>query len=405
MSAASKDVGGSEDTSSSGCSGGEGAVHLAGASQPMTKPLSAGVLAQQKKKKRQEKAAVRHDLERCMQVLLWVEENPSLVYQNGLFRILRPYVYNITSQPHTYQLGKVHEEAATAAVPPPSAGFSLSSRFLLNLCSEEVTPPTGLTLHIIASETRKKMKSKFACGREFQQQIRVTLSDGTHKLLGIVETQLAGTAPNMFGEGVVLLIHGYTVHRYQVNNDSEHQLGLLFWKADQVGFKPVTPDDDKLRSILVSPMWGDGNTPYAFHVPGDDSVGVALPFTCPTKIPVGPSKEDPAMKDDYDPANTGCCDGSWCSICGHSTLQCLLERKKMPELEVIARDCFFVDRPIDEMTNEQKRFLLYWWWAVNVFSISGRANRQELPFCIRDKIRSMYPEDDATKYTGFKTGK
>ena len=74
----------------------------------------------------------------------------------------------------------------------------------------------------------------------------------------------------------------------------------------------------------------------------------------------------------------------------------------MPPLDDIRANCYFADRAVSEMENNHKRFMLYWWWATNVFTIRGAKNRQQLPACIVDEIRRRYPSaDDA--YTGYKT--
>lgn len=84
------------------------------------------------------------------------------------------------------------------------------------------------------------------------------------------------------------------------------------------------------------------------------------------------------------------------------TSDCYLNQIDMPELETILRECPFVTEELDKMLPNHKRYLLYWWWAVNVYEVGGRGNRGELPSCIVNRIRSMHPAPDNV-YTGFRS--
>ena len=87
---------------------------------------------------------------------------------------------------------------------------SSSSHSIPNCIPQSVCPRNCLL--------SKRMKSTYAAGGEFQKQTWLTLSDGSHKLRGIVETQLAGSAPNMFGEGVILLIRKLSELEFLIRN-------------------------------------------------------------------------------------------------------------------------------------------------------------------------------------------
>ena len=68
-------------------------------------------------------------------------------------------------------------------------------------------------------------------------------------------------------------------------------------------------------------------------------------------------------------------------------------------LENIARGCAFADKAVAVMTNSEKRFLLYYWYATNIYSITGRHNRKKLPQCIELKVRERFPDQH---FTGFR---
>ena len=89
------------------------------------------------------------------------------------------------------------------------------------------------------------------------------------------------------------------------------------------------------------------------------------------------------------------CSGSKCSKHGISFSVCLA--KCVPihgvSLSRIAKECVFVTRQLKDMTNKDKRFLLYYYYATSVFQFHGKGNRVELPDCIVSEVREAYPGD------------
>ncbi len=55
---------------------------------------------------------------------------------------------------------------------------------------------------------------------------------------------------------------------------------------------------------------------------------------------------------------------------------------------------------LSKMTNSQKRCMIYWWYATNIYSICGKKNRMKLPDCLVNAVRKAYPEPDGN-YEGF----
>ena len=70
-------------------------------------------------------------------------------------------------------------------------------------------------------------------------------------------------------------------------------------------------------------------------------------------------------------------------------------------LATIKEDCYFATTDLEDMTNNQRRNMLYWWYAVNVFNISGAGKRGKLPECLEYAIRLLYPNPVGVHYTGY----
>ena len=71
------------------------------------------------------------------------------------------------------------------------------------------------------------------------------------------------------------------------------------------------------------------------------------------------------------------------------------------DIEEVAEDCHFVTRDTSRFDNKDRRFVLYWYYATNIYSIRGKGNRKHLPICLVKKIRETYPETSG-KYTGYR---
>jgi hypothetical protein len=73
-------------------------------------------------------------------------------------------------------------------------------------------------------------------------------------------------------------------------------------------------------------------------------------------------------------------------------------------LDEIAGQCWFVDRTVADMTDKQKRSLLYWWYATNIYGVFGSKNRIKLPDCLVWRIRKQHPSPTGN-YVGHKAAK
>jgi hypothetical protein len=50
-------------------------------------------------------------------------------------------------------------------------------------------------------------------------------------------------------------------------------------------------------------------------------------------------------------------------------------------------DSFFADKNVDKMANNEKRCMIYWWYATNIYSTCGKRKRRQLPNCLVKAIR------------------
>ena len=68
--------------------------------------------------------------------------------------------------------------------------------------------------------------------------------------------------------------------------------------------------------------------------------------------------------------------------------------------QTLKDECWFANKEIKKMTNSEKRCMLYWWFATNIYNICGARKRAPLPECLVPAVRKQYSEPDG-KYRGY----
>jgi hypothetical protein len=58
----------------------------------------------------------------------------------------------------------------------------------------------------------------------------------------------------------------------------------------------------------------------------------------------------------------------------------------------IARSNPFVDMEVSQMSNNNRQFILYQWYATNIYNMTGKGNRAELPDFLIAAIRAKYKD-------------
>ena len=66
---------------------------------------------------------------------------------------------------------------------------------------------------------------------------------------------------------------------------------------------------------------------------------------------------------------------------------------KACNLEHCTKENPFATKEVKMMNNSEKRFVLYYWSAMNIYKVHGKYSRINLPECIKKAVRSTYPED------------
>lgn len=200
-----------------------------------------------------------------------------------------------------------------------------------------------------------------------------------------IHTRLAVNLAEMgrcLKRGDKVRLDSYTELRYRVNPESPRMPALFVHALSRVGNVPL-PDDDIKPPLPIAVV-----CPIA-HL--DD-------YEPSSEYIIDPRKDEK-------PTCTDEC--RHCAVYGIRFLKCVVELIPVKDrnLATIKEDCYFATDDIDDMPNNHKRNMLYWWYATNVFSISGKGKRGKLPVCLEYAIREMYPNPEGVPYRGHRDQK
>eukprot|EP00732_Lithocolla_globosa_P000707 Lithocolla_globosa_v1_NODE_262_length_4766_cov_108.495648.p1 type:complete len:320 gc:universal NODE_262_length_4766_cov_108.495648:2215-3174(+) len=97
------------------------------------------------------------------------------------------------------------------------------------------------------------------------------------------------------------------------------------------------------------------------------------------------------------------CHGQFCSVGGLLFRRCVTTQQEI-DFRELTDVCWFYDN-LAYATPEQcpanhRRNMLYWWFAVNIYSVTGARNRMKMPICILRYVRRKEPNAPGVPYCG-----
>ena len=180
-----------------------------------------------------------------------------------------------------------------------------------------------------------------------------------------VDSTLNAEAATMLTKGTIVAIPSFITLYFNYDDQSDLRCALVAQSFERVGYQPI--DAGIYKNLHLN---------YTVQETTEKATQ---------------SCAKPAAK----PA-PGCnCGGKLCSKYGLSFIVCLTECIPVESisLELVIRDCVFATKTLEEMTNSDKRFLLYYYYATSVYQFHGKGNRVELPNCLIAAVRALYPPE------------
>eukprot|EP00729_Bicosta_minor_P002250 gene2250-11144_t len=87
----------------------------------------------------------------------------------------------------------------------------------------------------------------------------------------------------------------------------------------------------------------------------------------------------------------------------NGTHQCVVDFVGgFPDTAAAAADCPFVDKPVNQFTPADRRFVNNWWLGTQVFHCVGKGKRCRFADCVTLRNRQLHPNAAHIPYVGFK---
>lgn len=300
----------------------------------------------------------------------WIRQHPDLWQSDGMDEF-RKMAYEVTGDPEKY--------------PPPKEedgwGVELDSLSknigeLLFSKGMPIMKPTSDAIYLQITHSNFKQQTNIIDNCTVNhRQWRGVASDGDKMSIVMRIDSTLNTAGNLLAPGTIVLVQSYlpVYFRYDVNDDKS--CAIVVRKFEVVGRRPVP-------SELAGP-------PKHRVVPKKEKKQ-------PTRKPPK-KKQRVETKSDEASVQECCCNGQLCSQHGVEFVVCLTEcvpTVQSVSLALIARECVFVTKKLSEMTPSDKRFLLYYYYATTIYQFHGKGNRVELPECLKNAVRTLYPNEE-----------
>lgn len=255
---------------------------------------------------------------------------------------------------------------------------NLTKSFVTSLCNHSYENSASNTpvVQVVAKET-KKLNPDNKRDSQRTKRTNLTLIDGDgNQVLGVLGSSVADCAKRV-NVGDIIMLDLMNVVGYDEPKSDRKMPALLIMQYSWVGY-------DVPSESYADPIAMEKYTPEREVLEEEK------------RATEGRSRVDLAL------SPVCASDNRLCSKYGTSFKRCVCNTIPVNEIELedVSEDCYFVTKIVAKMQHNEKRCLLYWWYATNVYQIVGKGNRVKLPDCLIHAIRSRFPSPDG-KYKGY----
>jgi len=202
------------------------------------------------------------------------------------------------------------------------------------------------------------------------RQWKFTAIDGDKSSITLRLDSTLNTAGNVLTPGTVIHVKRYLPIYWKYDDNIQKKCAIVVREFEVVGRQQVPPEN--------------ANQPPKQRVKPKAAQKI--------------SKRKKLSKKEEDGTTAAvACDGS-CSCHGVEFRICLTVCVPVSSisLAIVARECVFATRSVEDMSPSDKRFLCYYYYATSIYQFHGKGNRVELPECVKRAVRSKYLNEQTT---------
>ena len=172
---------------------------------------------------------------------------PWAVHENGPFSGVRGHLLTIMADPGRYRLNTQLVGSPPSVTPVPTRGFVLA------LHRHESVHVGRLVLQVVGVDRRKSSPCLYFAVGEFQQQVRLQLTDSTHIALGVITTELLSCG-DVYNPGNLLEVTAWWSCPFAHENGGRTSISMIISSAKFVGVAALPSGE--LASVHAHRSWG-----------------------------------------------------------------------------------------------------------------------------------------------------
>jgi hypothetical protein len=172
---------------------------------------------------------------------------PWAVHENGPFSGVRGHLLTIMADPGRYRLNTQLVGSPPSVTPVPTRGFVLA------LHRHESVHVGRVVLQVVGVDRRKSSPCPYFAAGEFQQQVRLQLTDSTHFALGVITTELLSCG-DVYNPGNLLEVTAWWSCPFTHVNGGRTSISMIISSAKFVGVAALPSGE--LASVHPHRSWG-----------------------------------------------------------------------------------------------------------------------------------------------------
>jgi hypothetical protein len=149
---------------------------------------------------------------------------PWAVHENGPFSGVRGHLLTVMADPGRYHLNTQLVGSPPSVTPVPTRGFVLA------LHRHESVHVGRVVLQVVGVDRRKSSPCPYFAAGEFQQQVRLQLTDSTHIALGVITTELLSCG-DVYNPGNLLEVTAWWSCPFAHENGGRTSISMIISSA------------------------------------------------------------------------------------------------------------------------------------------------------------------------------
>jgi hypothetical protein len=335
--------------------------------------------------------------------------NPEMWRRDDL-GFLRSFVDKIRNDQVHFPPSVASRQCAPEAHISDKWAHRLSKHFVQGVYSRAIfsqndCDPEHLPIVVVTNVEQKHVTINLRGRSNQEKRFTMHVADGDNNILTVKGASQLNATMGRLEVGSVVRLITFTAVYFQSGSDGPEKVALLLCDYDFVGTMEI---DSKLEGrpksrLEVVRMSSQEASVYTDDI--DTGTDASHSTVTESNTTAGTDASHLTVTESNTMFEQENCtlEHRLCSMNGVHFVICITHAFPVERLDLIAlaNEYPFVTMPVSEMDNSRKRSMIYWWYMVNVYSVTGKGHREPPPMCLVQRVRELYPNRPGVTYKGY----